>query len=126
MNPYGFEFEEHDPIPIIGTPVTDSFKATGTKPRTLVIREIKTHVNSWVEVLEGILLYVVYDRGIEELIERYPKFINDDPNQLRRPRWIEYCYFETNLSAIQIYNFCVKVMEEYVGMFKGIDWEVFL
>ena len=107
--------------------ITNGDEATGNKPRNLWInisdmRNIP--VNSWIRVLEEVLYFVVADKGVEIFVERYPKFINSDPKRLRRSRKIGNCYFEANLSAKQIYNFCVEVME-FDGMSNGTYWKVF-
>jgi len=117
--------DETDSSTITAVQITNGDEATNTKPRTLVIGTLNIPVNSWIKVLEEILSEVAVNCGEEKLAERYPKFINSDPKRFHYSRQLRDYYFNTNLSAKQIYNFCVEAME-FIGMSKETDWKVFI
>ncbi len=89
---------------------------TGTKPYSLIVLGQEFNVNSWTDVLFH-TLQVVSDLVPDklELIENdYPSLLGRRTN-FRRPKELANgYYYETNLSAGHIYNFCkqlVNIME---------------
>lgn len=97
---------------------------TGTKPYSLTVLGQEFNTNSWTDVLYY-TLRVVAELAPEklELIENdYPSLLGRKPD-FRRPKELANgYYYETNLSAGHIYNFCkqlVNIME-----LSEDEWEV--
>ena len=90
---------------------------TGTKPYSLMVLGQEYNVNYWSDVLLH-TLQVVSDLApekIESIEEEYPSLLGKDRTAFRRPKELANGYFyEANLSATSIYNFCkqlVNIME---------------
>lgn len=97
---------------------------TGTKPSSLTVLGQEFNVNSWIDVL-FYTLQVVSDLAPDklELIENdYPSLVGRRTT-FRRPKELANgYYYEANLSAGHIYNFCkqlVNIME-----FSQDEWDV--
>lgn len=96
---------------------SDLSSVTGTKPYSLVVLGQEFNVKTWADVLMY-TLKVVSDLApdkLENIETDYPSLVGKNAKIFRRPKELcnEY-YYESNLSASHIYNFCkqlVNVME---------------
>lgn len=111
--------------PYFGKEVNEIKKVTGTAPRVLYVLGQKFSVSTWRAVLENTLKTILElePDKFETLVEKYPRFISINKDNLRSPYSLPNgMYFEVNLSANDIYRFCLKFIEE-IELSKE-DWQI--
>lgn len=85
---------------------------TGTKPRTLNVLGQNIDVSSWAEVLGKTLEIVaeIEPEKLDTLALEYSSFVGKDNRRFRRSKSLPNgYYYEANLSATYIYQFCKQV-----------------
>jgi hypothetical protein len=105
--------------------MTTSSEATGKIPKSVTILGKRIPVSSWRDVLAATLstLLELEPELFEELAAEYPRFIGKDNSRFVKSRQLDAVYFiETNLSARNIYRFCIQTIET-VGL-SVEDWIV--
>ena len=104
---------------------TTSSEVTGKIPKSVTILGTKLSVSSWRDVLTATLstLSELEPELFEKLASEYPRFISKDNTRFIKSRQLNSGYFiEINLSAQNIYRFCVQALET-VGL-SVEDWIV--
>jgi len=106
-------------------PQFNSDDVTGKKPKFLTILDQQIAVDTWRDVLRQTLntLAVLEPESFRILTNEYPHFVGLDPNKFTDKQQLENgYYFEVNLSAKRIYNFCTQAIET-IGL-SSEDWKV--
>lgn len=104
---------------------TTSSEVTGKIPKSVTILGTKLAVSSWRDVLTATLstLSELEPELFENLALEYPRFIGKDNARFVKSRQLNSGHFiEINLSAQNIYRFCVQAIET-VGL-SVEDWVV--
>ncbi|WP_353684521.1 HNH endonuclease family protein [Thermodesulfovibrio sp. 3907-1M] len=98
---------------------------TGTRPKKLYILRKQFEVLSWRDVMEKTINCIIESdlEKFEEIIRQFPRFVGRNKNQFRQVReLINGAFMEVNLSAKDIYNFCIQMIET-LGL-TSEDWRV--
>ena len=101
----------------------DDHHLTSSKPQSLFIYDKEYSVKTWRDVLEVTLNTIAEAEAdqFQEIIEKFPRFIGWDEKSFRENRKLKNgAFINVNLSAKDIYKFCLKV-KEFV---KLEEWEV--
>ena len=94
--------------------ISQSDTLTGSKPRILYMFGNQYPVKSWRDVLENTLnmLADIEYETFEEIIKQFPRFVGWDEKDFRSARKLRNgAFVEVNLSAKNIYAFCIKALE---------------
>ncbi len=105
--------------------VADMKKVTGTTPTDLRILGQQFQVESWRDVLEQTLNTVaeLEPDKFEIIANNFPRYIGKDKNRFRSVRQLQNgYYFEVNLSAQNVQQFCYQAMATIE--LTSEDWSV--
>jgi len=105
--------------------IAEQNTVTGKSPKYLRILGQNFEVKTWRDVLERTLNTIgeLEPDSFDDLAKEYPRFISKDPSAFRSTRQLQNGYYaEMNLSAINIYRFCIQTIES-VGL-SVEDWTV--
>jgi uncharacterized protein with ParB-like and HNH nuclease domain len=97
----------------------------GQVPEHLIMLGQKYKVESWRDVLTNTLntIFELDENEFKKIEIEFPKFINSNKEALRSVRQLNNGYYvEVNLSAKDIYRFCVQCLE--ITHLSLEDWEV--
>ncbi|MBK9927706.1 MAG: DUF262 domain-containing protein [Anaerolineales bacterium] len=112
-------FGEEDTLNVTGDDVT------GKTPKFVTVLGERISVESWRDVQAQTLMKIaeLVPELFVNLALEYPRFISKDPARFRRNRKLDNDYYiEVNLSAKDVYRFCIQAMEA-IGL-SSDDWFV--
>jgi len=99
---------------------------TGTTPKSLRFLGQEYNVKSWRDVIETTLNIIIAELepdAFEEVMKQFPRFVGWDEKDFRSTRQlINGAFIEVNLSASDIYTFCMRAIET-VGL-STEQWHV--
>lgn len=90
------------------------YKLTGSIPKLICIFGEKYSVKSWRDVLENTLnaLADMEPERFKDILQQFPRFVGWDEKDFRSTRKLQNgAFIEVNLSAKDIYAFCLKAIE---------------
>ena len=90
------------------------YKLTGSIPKLICIFGEKHSVKSWRDVLENTLnaLADMEPERFKDILQQFPRFVGWDEKDFRSTRKLQNgAFIEVNLSAKDIYAFCLKAIE---------------
>jgi len=98
---------------------------TGTTPKSLRFLGQEYNVKSWRDVMKTTLNIIAESEpdAFEEVMKQFPRFVGWDEKDFRSTRQLSNgAFIEVNLSASDIYTFCMRAIET-VGLSTD-EWDV--